>query len=113
MAFIVYDLALQMLKRLKPLIDQVRRHDPSLADQMRRAGQSTFLNIAEGQSARGKNEAAKLQVALTECRETRAAVQLAVAWRYIEEAASAQVDDDLDQLAAMLWVLVHRPRRAA
>ena len=64
-------------------------------------------------SARGKNEAAKLQVALTECRETRAALQLAVAWRYIEEAASAQVDDDLDQLAAMLWVLVHRPRRAA
>ncbi len=113
MAFIVYDLTLQMLKKIKPLIEQVRRHDPSLADQMQRSGQSTFLNIAEGQSARGKNEAAKLQVALTECRETRAALQLSVAWGYLSEAASAGADDDLDQVAAMLWTLVHRPRRAA
>ena len=113
MAFIVYDRALQMLRKLKPLIEQVRRHDASLADQMQRAGQSTFLNIAEGQSARGKNEAAKLQLALTECRETRAALQLAVAWGYLDEAASAGADDDLDQIAAMLWTLVHRPRRAA
>ena len=52
-------------------------------------------------------------MALTECRETRAALQLAVAWRYIEEAASAHADDDLDQLGAMLWVLVHRPRQMA
>lgn len=43
MAFIVYDLTLEMLKGLKPLVDQVRRHDRPLADQMQRAGQSTFL----------------------------------------------------------------------
>ncbi len=48
-----------MLIKLKPLIDQVRRHDRPLADQMQRAGQSTFLNIAEGQSAQGKNELAR------------------------------------------------------
>ena len=113
MAFIVYDLTLQMLMKLKPLIEQVRRHDPSLANQMQRAGQSTFLNIAEGQSARGKNEAAKLQVALTESRETRAALKLAVAWGYLSEASSVETDDDLDQVAAILWTLVHRPQRAA
>ena len=112
MAFIVHDQALQMLRKLKPLIDMVRRHNPSLADQMQRAGQSTFLNIAEGQSARGRNELAKFQLALTESRETRAALQLSVAWGYISEAAAAPADDDLDQVAAMLWVLVHRARRA-
>ncbi len=113
MAFIVYDLTLQMLCKLKPLVEQVRRQDRSLADQMQRAGQSTFLNIAEGQSARGKNEAAKLQVALSECREARAALKLSVAWGYLREAASAGADDDLDQISAILWTLVHRPRRAA
>ena len=46
MAFIVYDLTLQMLRELKPLIEQVRRHSPSLADQMERAGQGTFLNLS-------------------------------------------------------------------
>ena len=110
MAFLDYDLTLQLLKELKPIIEQVRRHNPSLADQMQRAGQSTFLNIAEGQSARGKNEAAKLQMALTECRETRAALQLSVAWGYLSQAASTEADHDLDQVAAILWTLVHRPR---
>ena len=113
MAFIAYDLTLQTLSKLKPQLEQLRRHDRSLADQLQRAGQSTFLNIAEGRSARGRNEAAKFQLALTECREARAALQLAVVWGYIDEAAAAEVDGWLDQVAAILWTLVHRPRRAA
>ena len=113
MAFIVYDLALQMLKRLKPVIEQVRRYDRSLADQMQRAGRSVFLNIAEGQSARGKNELARFNTALAESREIRAALKVAVAWGYVAEAAITVVDDNLDEVAAILWTLVHRPRRTA
>ncbi len=113
MSFIVYDQTLQTLGMLKPLIDQVGTHDRSLADQLRRAGQSMCLNIAEGRSARGRNEVAKFQVALSECREARAALQIAAAWGYIEDPALLKADAALDQVAAMLWVLVHRPRRAA
>ena len=51
--------------------------------------------------------------ALTKCRGTRAALQLAEAWGYLSEVDSAEVDASLDQVAAMLWTLVHRPRRAA
>ena len=51
-------------------------------------------------------------MALTESREARAALKLSVAWGYLGEAASAGADDDLDQVAAILWVLVHRPRQA-
>jgi len=40
-------------------------------------------------------------------------LQLAVAWDYIDAATGADVDAVLDQVAAILWVLVHRPRRAA
>jgi len=111
MAFIVYDLALQMLKGFKPLIDQVRHHDRPLADQMQRAGQSVFLNIAEGQSGRGKNELARFNTALCECREARAALRLAVAWGYVGLDAGESVDGDLDQVAAILWTLVNRPRQ--
>jgi len=113
MSFIVYDQALQTMGRLKPLIHQVSTHDRSLADQLRRAIQSMCLNIAEGRSARGRNEVAKFQVALSECREARAALQIATAWEYIREPAHLNADAALDQVAAMLWVLVHRPRRAA
>ena len=62
MALIVFDLALQMLVHIKPIIDKVARHDRSLADQMQRSAQSSFLNIAEGQSARGRNEVAKFRL---------------------------------------------------
>jgi len=113
MAFIVLDLTLQMLNKLKPLIDQVRRHDRPLADQMQRAAQNTYLNLAEGRSARGGNQPARFQAALAECRETRAALKLAGAWGYVDLAASEAVDDELDQIAAIVWTLVHRPRRAA
>ena len=113
MAFIVYDLTLQMLRKLKPVIDQVQRHDRPFADQMQRAGQSTFLNIAEGQSARGGNELARFQTALAECRETRAALELATAWGYVGGAACEAADNELDQIAAILWTLIHRPRGGA
>ena len=75
MALIVYDLALQMLRRIKPLIDQIAKHDRSLADQVQRSAQSSFLHIAEGQSARGKNEVARFTNALCEAREARAGLQ--------------------------------------
>ena len=108
MALIVYDLALQMLEHIKPIIDQVRRHDRNLADHMQRSAQQSFPNLAEGQSARGRNEVARFTVALCETRETRAAVAVAVAWGYVTEAESRPSDADLDRMGAMLWGLTHK-----
>lgn len=111
MALIVYDLALQMLRHIKPLIDKVARHDRNLADHMHRSAQQSFLNLAEAQSARGRNEVAKFTNALCEAREARAAVAVAVAWGYVTEAESKPSDADLDRMGGMLWGLTHnRPR---
>ena len=52
-------------------------------------------------------------MALSECREARAALQIAAAWGFIQEPAALEADAGLDQVAAMLWVLNHRPRRAS
>ncbi len=110
MALIVYDLALQMLRQIKPLIDKTARHDRSLADQMRRSAQSSLLNIAEARSARGRNETARFTTALCEAREARAAVAVAVAWGYVTEQQAQPADADLDRMGAMLWGLTH-PKR--
>ena len=40
-------------------------------------------------------------------------MKLAVTWGYINEAASVTVDGDLDEIAAILWTLIHRPRQAS
>jgi four helix bundle protein len=108
MALIVYDLALTMLRRIKPLIDIVARHDRNLADQMQRSAQSSFLNIAEGQSARGRNEVAKLTVALCETREARAALAVAMAWGYLTYEQGRSSDAELDRMCAMLWGLTRK-----
>lgn len=111
MALIVYDLALQMLRGIKPLIDKVARHDRGLADQLQRSAQSSFLHIAEAQSARGRNEVARFTNALCESREARAAMAVALAWGYLTEREAQPADQSLDRMAALLWGLTHnRPR---
>ncbi len=112
MALIVYDLALQMLEHIKPIIDKVRRHDRNLADHMQRSAQQSFLNIAEARSAYGRNEIAKFTNALCEAREARGAVQVAVAWGYVTEGECRLADADLDRMGGMLWGLTHRRKRA-
>ena len=108
MALIVYDLALQMLRHIKPIIDKVARHDRNLADHMQRSAQQSFLNIAETRSARGRNETAKFTNALCEAREARAAVEAAIVWGYATTQEARLADADLDRMGGMLWGLTHR-----
>ncbi len=112
MALIVHEVALQMLAQIKPIIDRVRRHDRNLADHMQRSAQQSFLNIAEAQSAYGRNEIAKFTNALCEAREARAAVKVAVAWGYVTAAECRSADEDLDRMGGMLWGLTHRKKQA-
>ena len=65
-------------RALLPLIDQIRHHDRPLVDQLQRAAQNSYLNLAEGRDARGGNQPARFQTALSECRETRAALNVVV-----------------------------------
>ena len=73
----------------------------------------TFDPLSEkGQSARGKNEVARFTNALCRACETRAGLLNAMAWHYVLEEDAQPSEQDLDRMAAMLWGLVHRPRRA-
>ncbi len=110
MALIVYDLALEMLRHIKLIIDKVARHDRNLADHMHRSAQQSFLNIAEARSARGRNEVAKFTNALCEAREARAAVAVAIAWGYVTAQEAQLADSNLNRMGGMLWGLTHRKR---
>ncbi len=94
--FVVIDL----VGHLRPIVSQC---EASLADQLRRAANSTALNIAEADGRTGRDRANRFRIARGSALEVRAAVRLAVAWGYVAEAEAAEAL--LDRLAAMLWRL--------
>ncbi len=74
--------ALDTVRQLAPVVAVVGSKDPDLARQMRRAASSVLLNIAEAQSSFDGNSRQRLRSALGSARETRMALELAVAWGF-------------------------------
>ena len=46
--FISYEVSLELIRNLRPIVPVVKRFDGDLADQMHRAATSICLNLAEG-----------------------------------------------------------------
>ena len=80
----IYDVMLDLLRDMRPTLEEIAKRDSSLADQMRRAVQSVVLNMAEGMGSRGKNRPVRYHSALGSLRETWACVQVAAAFGYVE-----------------------------
>jgi four helix bundle protein len=110
MSLIAFDVALQMVADIGPLIDRIARRDRPLAQQLRRSASSVALNIGEAQHSRGGNQPARFQDAAGSASETRAALRVALAWGYITAVQQQVVDGKLDRVVALLWGLVHRRR---
>jgi four helix bundle protein len=90
------------------LVSHIRAFDAELASHLRRSSQSVALNVAEGMGSSGAARRNKYAIALGEARECMAVIEVAQAWRYIEEAPSGTLDR-LDKITATLFKLV-RPR---
>jgi four helix bundle protein len=106
--FHLYTLAILLVQRLARYVQEIERHDPDLARQMRRALTSVPLNLAEGMNARGKNRVARYDTSLGSHNEVIACLDVGEALEYI---AVAPEDRDLAQrVRATLLRLVY-PRR--
>ena len=113
MSLQVRTLALEAIQALAPIASAIARHDRSLATQLRTAASSVVLNIAESEQSDPGNARARLHTAAGSARETRAALQLASAWGYVERERMLGADQLLDRVSAMLWRLLHSKRPSA
>ena len=95
------ELGLEAIRLLRTVVSKIERHDPNLADQLRRALTSTPLLAAEGNRARKNNRTAKLQAAGAEAGEAEAALRVAIAWGYLDELEIRDGLDALDHLQAI------------
>jgi four helix bundle protein len=93
----IYSVMLEALVQMRPVMEQIKRRDANLEDQMRRAATSVVLNIAEGSGSRGKNRGARYATALGSARETVACLEIAHALGYV-----ASVDTHLEAVRPRL-----------
>jgi four helix bundle protein len=68
----VYDVSLEVIAELRPVLLRIERCDRDLARQLRRASTSVPLNIAEGAYAHGGHRRERYQTACSSMRESLA-----------------------------------------
>ena len=107
MALRIYVVAIDVVKKLRPVIEMVGRKDANLADQLRRAATSVPLNLHEGAYSQGRNERARWHNALGSAAEIKACLDVAEALGYVEEIDDV-LKDELDRIVATLYRLVRR-----
>ena len=102
--------ALQFVASVRQVVDAVVDHDANLASQLRRAAMSAALNTAEAGRRCGRDQRGRARIAAGECAEAVAAVQIAAAWGWVDDAATAPAVALADRLQAILYRLTN-PRR--
>ena len=105
---VAYQVAIEVVKELRPIVEQVRKHDSTLAKQLVDAMSSTVQNLAEGEAHRGGNKRAKYDIAHGEANEVKSCLDLALAWGYVIDDSGARAK--LRRLLALMWGLTNSKR---
>jgi four helix bundle protein len=110
---VAYDVAIDLVRDLRPLVEQIRKHDNNLAKQLVDAMNSTVQNLSEGAVHRGGNKRAKFDIAFGEANEVKGSLELALAWGYIaDDATVAAARAKLRRLLAVCWGLTRGKQQA-
>ena len=107
MAFEALDVTHAFLAALAEVVAQIARRDPDLARQLRRAGSSIALNLAEGRQRAGRDQLHLYRISAGSAAEVTAALDVALAWHHVTPAQRAALDATLDRVRAMTFRLTH------
>ena len=73
----IYQVILDLIQEMQPVVRRVELKDKDLGRQLRRASCSIALNVAEGMYSRGQNRQVRYHTALGSARETLACFEVA------------------------------------
>jgi four helix bundle protein len=105
---VAYDVALDLVRALRPVVTQLRKYSSEAADQVERAASSIVLNLAEGGRRHGRDPRRFWDIAHGSAGEIRGALDLADAWGWQIDSAQARML--LDRELGLLWGLTRRSR---
>ena len=96
------------LRSMKPIWEQVAKHDKNLARQMRDSAASVVGNLAEGERRGGGHERERFGTAYGSAGETRVWLLAAAALGYVSDEAVEGPADWADKARATMWKLMRR-----
>jgi four helix bundle protein len=102
---VAYTVAIDLVRQLRPIVEQIKVHDAHLADQLKRAATNTVANLSEGQRRAAGNKRRAYETAHGEAREMLGCLDCALAWGYAPDDGVARAT--LDRLLALCWGLTH------
>ena len=102
MRLVAFDLALDLVRSLRPTLAAYKRHNARVARQLEDAVTSIPLNIAEATGRFGRDRTYHFRVALGSLREVTAALEVGQALGWITELPMAA---ERDRLGGLLWGL--------
>ena len=108
--FIAYQVALELIRALRPIIAVVRKFDRGLANQMQEASNSIALNLAEGSYRAGGDRRHSFEIAAGSTNEVGAGLDITAAWEWPVDTTEARAI--LDRLRALVWGLTRGSARA-
>jgi len=100
--------SLAVVELARPLVETIQRKDRDLASQLRRTISSVVLNLAEGFGAASGNSRLRFESAKGSLNEAQAGIRVAVAWRYIPQAAANEVLESMHLLGGRIYGLCKR-----
>ena len=105
--FIAFEVALEMVQALRAPLEEIAHRDVDLSGQIRRAGASVPLNLAEGNRRVGKDRRHHWRVAAGSADEVVAGLRVAEVWGYLDRELTAEPRQLCDRVLAMIWRLTH------
>jgi four helix bundle protein len=107
MNFQALEIALQLIKALRPVIDKLGRSSKREAEQMQDAANSIARNLAEGRRRQGKDRRYHWDVAAGSADEVRTSMRISLASGWLDDADVTDAMALDDRVLAMTWRLTH------
>ena len=79
----IYSDMIEAVRLMRCVVAAIEKRDADLARQLKRAGSSVVLNLAEGSGSAGGVRTARYRTALGSALETLACLETAEAWGYV------------------------------
>src|SRR5262245_47613966 len=109
--FVAYEVGLELIRQLRPLMPAFKLEDRDYEDNLRRAANSIVNNIGEGSRRGGREQKRFYEFAAGSASEIKGALDAADAWGYPIDLGPVRAT--VDRLMGLLWGLTHRKAAVA